>query len=188
MSATDQALVRLDHARSALAECRTVMEAKHIADVAEAARVYLERTNASTETVNRASEIRVLAERQMGEFLKIMPKNVGANGSKVTGSVKEPVRDDTPTLREVGITKKQSASAQKLANIPKPEFEGRIQDIKSTGGRISSASLLRSKRASTVNVTPKRDDSPKLASLKSTWRLTGQRDRKAFLLWIETQR
>jgi hypothetical protein len=32
------------------------------------------------ETVNRATEVRLLAERQMGEFLAAMPKNEGARG------------------------------------------------------------------------------------------------------------
>ncbi len=63
----DAALIKLDAAQHALAECKTVMEAKQIADVAEAARVYLERTNASVETVNRAAEIRTLA----GQSLRI---------------------------------------------------------------------------------------------------------------------
>jgi len=46
-----------------------------------------------------------LAERQMGEFLKTMPKNEGAKGSVVTGSGREPVKDTTPTLaeRQMGI-------------------------------------------------------------------------------------
>src|SRR5262249_32783331 len=122
----DTAIARLDVAQHALAECKTAMEAKQIADVAEAARVYLERTNASVETVNRATEVRLLAERQMGEFLKDMPKNHGANGSRVTGSDREPVRDSTPTLREIGISKKQPAQAQHLASIPREEFDERI--------------------------------------------------------------
>ena len=36
----DNALIQLTQAQHALAECKTVMEAKQIADVAEAARVY----------------------------------------------------------------------------------------------------------------------------------------------------
>src|SRR5690606_14307809 len=74
----DTALARLDTARAALAECKTVMEAKTIADAAEVARVYLERTQASVDAVNRATEVRILAERQMGEFLAAMPKAEGA--------------------------------------------------------------------------------------------------------------
>lgn len=104
------------------------MEAKQIADMAEAARVYLERTNASVATVNNATEIRLLAERQMGEFLKAMPKagpqHSTGGGSK--GSVREPLPDAPPTLADIGITKKQSHVAQKLAAIPEPEFRASI--------------------------------------------------------------
>lgn len=103
----------------------------------EAARVYLERTNASVETVNRATEIRTLAERQMGEFLAAMPKATGAQG---TGSNQHQVRShegtapQPATLAEIGITKKQSARAQKLAAIPADEFKERIAVAKAGGG------------------------------------------------------
>ncbi len=68
---------------------------------------------ASVATVNNATEIRLLAERQMGEFLKTMPKNEGGN-PKLTGSRPEPVE---PTLADIGITKKQSHVAQQLAPL-----------------------------------------------------------------------
>jgi hypothetical protein len=78
----------------------------------------------SVETVNRATEIRALAERQMGEFLKEMPK---ATGELRRGpAVPERNHGDVPTLREIGSTKKQSSRAQKLANLPAPEFAERI--------------------------------------------------------------
>ena len=85
----------------------TVMEAKHIADAAEAARVYLERTNASAETVNEATEIRLLAERQMGAFLKSMPKATGAQG---TGSNQYEVRFPTGTAPDAPATLSDLAS------------------------------------------------------------------------------
>jgi len=135
---TDRALVQLGAARTALAECRTVMEAKHIADAAEAARVYLERTNASAETVNHATEIRLLAERQMGEFLKQMPDS--KTGPKKLGNEAEP--NSVPTLAEIGITKKQSATAQKLAAIPAPEFAERLAVAQAGGEKLSTAKVL----------------------------------------------
>lgn len=143
---SDTALVQLSRAQSALAECKTAMEAKQIADMAEAARVYLERTNASVATVNHATEIRLLAERQMGEFLKQMPKATGARmvGGDESG---KPVvtggnRRDVETLAEIGITKKQSHVAQKLATIPEPEFRERIAVAKCDGGKLSTAKVL----------------------------------------------
>jgi hypothetical protein len=129
-----------DRARSALAECKTVMEAKEIADVAEAARVYLERTNASAETVNRATEIRLLAERQMGEFLKAMPK---ADGGDAQRTRFQKGTESPPTLAEVGITKKQSATAQKLAAIPEDEFRARVAVTKASGEKLSTAAVLK---------------------------------------------
>lgn len=57
----------------------------------------------------------------MGEFLKEMPKNEGARGVGKSG-----VPPENPTLADIGITKKQSATAQKLANIPEDEFKARI--------------------------------------------------------------
>ena len=109
------------------------MEAKSISDFAEAARIYLMRTNSSVETVHRAGEIRTLAERQMGEFLKVMPKATGTAGMgrpKIGGAEQEPPKFSEPTLAEIGITKKQSATAQKLAAIPLQEFRDRVETVK----------------------------------------------------------
>jgi len=62
-----------------------------------------QRTNASVETVNRATEVRLLAERQMGAFLKDMPKATGGWPKKSCGNESEP--QDRPTFREIGTTK-----------------------------------------------------------------------------------
>ena len=192
----DGALVKLETAQRALSECRTVMEAKEISDAAEAVRIYLERTNASVATVNRATEIRLLAERQMGEFVAEMPKNAGANGSVVSGSRRKPVKDETPTLAEVGITKKQSHVAQKLAAIPKEEFQERIAVTKASGKRLSTAAVLRSDSAAyTQSLSPQaraageeaERDTPNLWRLKSLWRKSAKRDRSAFLAWVRIQ-
>lgn len=144
---SDNALVKLDAARAALAECKTVMEVKQIADMAEAARVYLERTQASVETVNKATEIRLLAERQMGEFLKEMPKNPGGN-PKLTPATAEGV--DLPKMAEIGITYQQSSRAQKLADIPAPEFHARIQTAREEGKLTTNAVLRKGKQARTL--------------------------------------
>ena len=126
----DQAIAKLDAASRALSQCKSVMEAKGVADAAAAAKVYLQRSKASKELVDRATEIRVLAEDQMGKFLKASPKNKGAKG--IGKSAVEEV-DRTPTLAEMGITKEMSARAQKLASIPKEELHRRIEAGKAQG-------------------------------------------------------
>ena len=49
------------------------------------------------------------------------------------GSIKAPPEDAPTTLAEIGITPKQSATAQKLASIPKTEFHERIAVAKAGG-------------------------------------------------------
>lgn len=153
---TDNAIAKLDQARAALAECKTVMEAKQIADVAEAARVYLERTNASAETVNRATEIRLLAERQMGAFLKQMPKNEGAMGKRTALYVSKTqtdlsgLKDGSPTIKEMGVSYGDAHRARKLADIPEPEFRERIEEAKAEGKLTTAAVIRRGGRVRTT--------------------------------------
>jgi hypothetical protein len=57
-----------------------------------------------------AHAIKIDAMRLLGEFLKTADKNKGAHGSKVTGTKRVPVKDTAPTLADLGLTKKESAS------------------------------------------------------------------------------
>lgn len=79
--------------------------------------------------MNRAAEIRTLAERQMGAFLKQMPNS--KTGPKQLGAEMEP--NSPPTIAKIGITKKQSSTAQKLASIPTEEFHERVAVLKAGG-------------------------------------------------------
>jgi hypothetical protein len=184
---SDTALVQLDRARLALAECKTAMEAKQIADVAEAARVYLERTNASAETVNHATEIRILAERQMGEFLKSRPRtNHAEHGGGRYKVALRPQTDATPqTLPEMGISYEESRRSQQLAAIPAPEFHERIAAAKASGGRLSSNAVI---KPAAVKAGEQADaESENLWKLKNLWKKTGKKDRAAFMKWVRIQ-
>ena len=70
----------------------------------------------------------------MGEFLASMPKATGTRGNVqevVSGGSREAPPAKAPaTLAEIGITKKQSARAQKLAAIPADEFQERVEAAK----------------------------------------------------------
>lgn len=52
--------------------------------------------------------------------------NQGAKGSRVTGTGREPVKDERPTLADAGIDKKLSSRAQKLAAVPEEKFKADI--------------------------------------------------------------
>ena len=79
-------LAKLDQARQALAECRTLSEVKKIRDVAEAAKVYAQAAHLGQESQNYAAEIALLAERQAGamfaELQRAKPKATGGRVRK----------------------------------------------------------------------------------------------------------
>lgn len=155
MTVKDAALVSLDNAQRALSKCKNVMQAKKIMDAAEAARIYLARTHASLEAVNHATEIRTLAERQMGEFLATTPKN---GGHKFAGGKGPRPPAEPPTLEEMGISKSESVLAQRMAKVPDEEFEKRLEAGKAAG-KLTRESILNPpevKPQGTVEIIPPR--------------------------------
>ena len=75
-------LVRLETARRLLAEVRSVDDAKAIHDVAEAARIYARQARLGLEAQNDAAEIKLRAERKLGELLAaIRAKHPGGNAN-----------------------------------------------------------------------------------------------------------
>jgi hypothetical protein len=72
------ALVRYEAACRALAEAKTVDEAKDIRDKAEAMRVYARQANNKGLEID-AAEIRISAERRLGELIKAQKETVGLN-------------------------------------------------------------------------------------------------------------
>jgi hypothetical protein len=67
---------------------------------------------------DQAKEIRLRAERRAGELLREMEKNKGAATRSSDATALE-----RPKLADLGITKQQASDWQRLAAIPKPEFE-----------------------------------------------------------------
>ena len=60
--------MKLDRCVALLAECQTAEQAKRVADLSEAVRVYAKRAGAGKEVVNRAAEYKLRAERRLGEI------------------------------------------------------------------------------------------------------------------------
>jgi hypothetical protein len=132
------ALLRYEAARHALAVCRSVDEVKGWTDKAAAMQAY-GRMAKDKGLETDAAEIRIRAERRLGELLAGQKETVGL----AKPGPKSVVADDrTPTLAEAGISKDLSSRAQKLAAVPEAEFEQEIGEwrdrVKQEGERVTA--------------------------------------------------
>jgi hypothetical protein len=116
---TDLIVAKLAPACRTLAEASNATQAKRVADLARAAEVYAQQQKLGEEAARYAHAVKIDAMTLMGEFLKVAPKNEGTRtkggGTGAGGSMKEPPA--TPTLADLRIDKKSSATAQALATL-----------------------------------------------------------------------
>lgn len=122
-------LVLYNEACRALQAAKSTDEAKDMRDRAEAMRAYAKQAKNKQLEID-AAEIRIRAERRIGELIKSQKETVGLNtgqrGQFTGGSNEAPPAP--PTLAEAGIDKKLSSRAQKMAAVPEDEFEGMLGD------------------------------------------------------------
>jgi len=90
-------LVKLNKARQALAEAKSLEEIITIRDVGVAGVAWCKAAKMGPEMINDAQEIKIRSERKAGEFLKNTPKPKNQHSA---GSTMEP-----PTLKELDVGK-----------------------------------------------------------------------------------
>jgi hypothetical protein len=117
-------LVRYDAMCRAIEAAYAVDEVKDIRDKARAIEVYARQAK-STEAERQACEIRLRAERKVGQLLR---EREMARGAAEAGTNRGTTRSDHPTasLSDLGITKQQSSDWQKLAALSRDEFESAL--------------------------------------------------------------
>lgn len=126
-------LARYDAACRAVAEAKSIDEVKAFRDQAEAMRAYARQAKNKQLEID-ASEIRIRAERRIGELMEAQREaGLMATGAMGTGSNQhQQVRvADKPapiTLSEAGIDKNLADRARKYAAIPSTEFEGILSE------------------------------------------------------------
>lgn len=139
----ESAIVQFDQLRLALERANSIGEVKTVHDLAEAARHYAQVSKLGLDAENYAAEIRLRAERRLGEFLAEMDLR-----SRRQENINRNLRSPTPmtsekTLSELGYTKNQSSRWQKIASIPVEKFETYIATIKKEGEELTTAGTLR---------------------------------------------
>jgi N6-adenosine-specific RNA methylase IME4 len=120
-----------------------VDEVKQIRDQSEAMRLYARQAKNRDLEVD-AAEIRFRAERRLGELLvaqKVLPREKGGGMApggqpyqKRASTCSRAEQVGTPRLAELGIDRKLSSRAQKLAAVPAPEFE---ENVRQWRGRVA---------------------------------------------------
>jgi hypothetical protein len=130
-------LTKYDAAKYALQVAASVDEVKDIIDKAIAMSIYAKQAN-DTQLMDYANEIKARAQRKAGELLKEIPKAKGTAGggnANVTGGgFNPPPVNKEKTLKELGISKDQSADWQKIAEIPEDRFNELVEQKALRGG------------------------------------------------------
>jgi hypothetical protein len=109
-------LVKYDAACRAVAEAKTIDEVKEITNRAEAARAYARQAKNRGMEID-AIEIRVRAERRLGEILIALRKDQIIGQGRCGRSVH---------LKDIGVDPGISAPSQRLAMLPEPKFHAEI--------------------------------------------------------------
>src|SRR5689334_10227771 len=105
-------LIAIDEVMQALVAARAPQEMLDIANKAEAMRRYAQRARLGLEAQNRCAELRLRAERKLGEYLADSERNGG--GRPRAASLPKPVPPGNtffpspPTLDQLGIDRKLS--------------------------------------------------------------------------------
>jgi hypothetical protein len=143
-------LVRYERAQAALAECRSVDEVKDIVDKAAAMKIYAMQAKNKTLEVD-AAEIRIRAERRLGEMLTAQKASEGglSKGGRPPEKTGRPERPVSPTLSDAGISKDLSSRAQAIAAVPEKEFESEVATwrdrVSQEGERVTARLVAKGK-------------------------------------------
>ena len=136
-------LVIFDRAKKAIAEAVTIDEVRDIRNKAEAMRIYFKQAGESLVMQNQCAQIKIYAERKIGEILSEIEKNKG--GQVEHKSYRSPeVTGRIETLNDLGISKMQSFKYQSIASIPEAIFQNHITSVLSEEDQeLTSIGLLR---------------------------------------------
>lgn len=149
-------LVKWNAAKHAIVEAKSIDEVKEIKDKAEAMRAYSKQIGESLETQNDICEIKLRAERRMGEMLKEMPKRDGNPANKMLVGLKKNKNDNRENT--LPVTHIESSRYQKIAELPEETFENIVEETKEAGKELTEALML--------NTAKKIDRQIKIQNLK----------------------
>jgi hypothetical protein len=130
-----QSLITIDDAMRALAEAHTPEQLLDLANTAETLRRYAQRARLGMAAQNKCAELRLRAERKLGDFL--------VTADRLRGRPKSiPQGKPLPRLSELGVTPKISHRAQRISAISTVEFERYLTNARNREWEITTRQLL----------------------------------------------
>jgi N6-adenosine-specific RNA methylase IME4 len=130
-------LITIDDALRALAEAHTPERLIDLANTAETLRRYAQRARLGMAAQNRCAELRLRAERKLGDFLTQTPRLGKGRPSK---NVEQ--QNILPSLSDLGIDRGLSHRVQRISAIPTAEFEAYLRRARQPGWEITTRQLL----------------------------------------------
>jgi N6-adenosine-specific RNA methylase IME4 len=118
-------------------------ELRAIAAKADALQAFQRAIGAATDALNAAAEIRIRAQRRMGQELA----DAGLAGGDRSKIPQGDFAQTKPRLADIGISANQSSRYQALAAIPVDTFDTVVEAHKQAGEPISAASVARTANA-----------------------------------------
>ena len=133
------ALAKYEQAKSAVALCVKVDEAKDIHDKAEALRVYAVQAN-DPELETWAAEIKIRARRRIGELSAAIEPAQGQRTDKLLPPGGRSSKSEA--LRAAGLSVQVAHRCEQIAAIPEREFEQVLAEKKAKGQPVTTKELL----------------------------------------------
>ena len=119
----ENSLTIFERGNQLLAEANTVQKAKELKDLALTAADWAKHKGLGEEAVKLAMSYAMDASRRMGELLQATERADKETRYGSTRQEQPQKTTKTPTLQELGITRKESSRAQKLASLPEETFQ-----------------------------------------------------------------
>jgi hypothetical protein len=115
-------LIKYEAAKRAVAAAKNVDEVKAIEQEAKKIAAYARQAK-DKQLVEDAAEIRLRAERRLGEMMAVQPKARPAGPGRGKTRVKAKPEFSKPSLHQAGIDKNLAHRARRAAEVPEETFE-----------------------------------------------------------------
>ncbi len=135
--------VSIGVAQKRLAQAMTLLDVKQVKDVACAMKAWARTQKDGQRAAQDAAEIVLRAERRLGELAREMPKALPPRKGTVRVADCTVIGSKASELAALGISKQRAHDYEKIAGIPREQFEESVRLAREEQREITTAGALR---------------------------------------------